>query len=201
MSDHNFKLEDYFKGTMDKAVSNALKTWDEYVAAYPDQSINKAFLVHNVGLIHRILEAVVPEVLADNAELEEECDILADEVFSAGQRHLQTLVSVSSHLRVHVSLIKTVEDMDRVRNKLLAHGPVRDYDEQSDEVTGKLLNVFWLFCATLPNDSLSPHLVDHAGYTALMRTCKNVETVSVDESPLFASSDAVDDLLNELGME
>lgn len=186
---------------MDKAVSSALKTWDEFVSSYPDHAVNKAFLVHNIGLIHRLLEAVVPNVLADNAELEEECDILSDEIGAAEQRHLQTLVSVSSHLRVHVSLIETVEDMDRVRSKLLAYGPVRDYDEQSDEVTGKLLNVFWLFCATLPNDSLSPHLVDHTGYAALMRTCKNVETVSVDESPLFASSAEVDDLLNELGME
>lgn len=203
-TDTPFSLKSFLGDDMDKAVSAAIKSWDDYVSRYPGQVVNKNFLVNNIALIHRLLEAVVPQVLQDNVMLRERFDSLLDSYETLNTKHLNDLVAMSGKLNVTVSCVDDYEDLERVLDKLATYGMYMEIPEpDTEQLTRdtKLKSPFWLFCATLPNDTLSPHLVDHDTYTGLMHACKNVTQVPVDESPLMAASDEVDGLLTELGLE
>lgn len=200
-----FELQQYLGESMDKAVSAALKSWDEYVSKYPGQTVDKSLLVNNVALIRRLLEAVVPNVLQDNVILEDSYHSVLESYSIQTMKHLQDLIAVSGSIKVTTSVIETVGDLDLTLDKISAYGifmdaPI-DCDGPGTEPDTKLKSPFWLVCALLPNDTLSPHLVDHDTYVQLMRGCKNVEQVDLHESSLLCAAPEVDNLLSELGLE
>lgn len=136
------------------------------------------------------------------------------------RKHLQDLIAVSGSIQVTTSVIETLGDLDSVLDKLVVYGIFMELQESMltfetdtpavadrvgnlDELDGdtKLSSPFWLICALLSNDTLSPHLVTHAEYVNLMRGCKNVKQVELKDSALMQSSEVVDGLLSELGLE
>lgn len=210
-----FELQQFFGESMDRAVSSALKSWDEFVSQYPGQTIDKKFLVNNISLIHRLLEAVIPNVLQDNAVLEDQYQQVLESYEIQNHKHLQDLIAVSGSINVTVSSIETLGELNDVLDRLSAYGIFMEMSEdifQKDALDAskcgteldedvKLASPFWLICALLPNDTLSPHLVPHSEYVVLMRGCKNVKHVDLEEAVLMKSSEVVDDLLKGLGLE
>ena len=204
-TESKFELQQYLGESMDKAVSAARKSWDEYVSQYPGQTVDKNFLINNIALIHRLLEAVVPNVLQDNAILEDKLYQVQESYDIQGMKHLQDLIAVSGSIKVTTSVIETFGDLDLALDKASVYGIFLDVPVECDDpdITNesKLKSPFWLICAMLPNDTLSPHLIGHETYVQLMRGCKNVEQVELRESSLFSGSPEVDSLLRELDLE
>jgi len=203
---------------MEKAMSSALGIWNKFLEKYPEKMLTKSFLANNLKLVRRILESVVPDVMKKTIELEDHLGELIQAYDISHKKHLQEIIALASVIPVTASMIETVEQLDDVADKLLDYGilvhstddlkyqpkdggdPVPLSNQEFEAENLKLVNPMWLICAIMPNDTLSPHLIDHNQYCSFGSKSSSIKTVDLAECALMHEAEEVTDLLRELDM-
>lgn len=192
---------------VDKVMQAALGVWDTFISRYPDSMFNKKLIHNNYGLLRRIIDVVVPGTLARVAELEHDIEALESDCLSVQYKALADILSLAGLIPITVSLVETHDQFARAMDKISSYPFLGIYDDSvgvEDSCihvvgsTQRLLNPLWLVCATFPNESLSPHLVEHNVYSRMVPDSSKIVRVDFDASPLMLESEAVSKLLDEL---
>lgn len=195
---------------MDKAVAGAMQVWNEYLDKYPTKALDKNFLINNIALIHSMAEALVPNIIKDNVELDDDLVSVLESYHRSMVRQVTNLVSVSDSLSFQCGCVETSQQLEDVLVGIRTFSNVAEVpclgsdtgssDASDPDENGKLPSPLWCVCCQFPNDSMTPYLMTHGLYTRLFRNCKNKEEVDFQDLPLFDTSAEVSDLLDELGL-
>lgn len=193
---------------VDKVMQAALNVWDTFVSRYPDSLFNKTMLHNNFGLLRRLVDVVVPGTLSRIASLEHDLEDLESNCVAVQYKVLADLLSLTGLIPITVSLVETHAQLSRALDKMSSYPFLGIYNDRVGVEDGvcvqvivenqKLLNPLWLVCITLPNESLSPHLVEHSVYSRMVPDSKGIVHVDFEASPLMLESEAVSKLLDEL---
>jgi hypothetical protein len=181
---------------MDAVIKSAVAVWDNFLEKYPESFINKTFLQRNLSLIHKLIETIIPNVMRHSVELEEDLAELTLSYEELETKRIQELLSMASVLKTTVSCIKTVEELEDVNNRTASYGTCFTSGEKVIELRDPL----WLLCILFPNETLSPIILTHDEYTTLVGNNKYVTLVELEDCALMATSEEVDDLLQELDL-
>lgn len=181
---------------MDAVIKSAVAVWDNFLEKYPESFINKTFLQRNLSLIHKLIETIIPNVMRHSVELEEDLAELTLSYEELETKRIQELLSMASVLKTTVSCIKTVEELEDVNCRTASYGTCFTSGEKVIELRDPL----WLLCILFPNETLSPIILTHDEYTTLVGNNKYVTLVELEDCALMATSEEVDDLLQELDL-